>query len=495
MGIGISLLCFGGSSNIFPALMRGHGESNREMRVLYVASGISVDTSGQVSSLVGRLPRNLKRLGLELSVILPHLRDIDEGECALAERLHRLNVRIDGKDIELRILEGRLNEHVRVFYLSHDILRSVTSLAELDGALGFGLYAQAVAAFLAKQIVAVDVVHCDDIGTCLLPVMMRQGEHAAKLNSVKCLVSLPSIHNQGLRSLDWVDRFGLSAQLKSSEGLEFYGEMSILKGAYLYADAIVLPSKADVDAIFDKDGGASGLEGVLAKRRKIVKAIGTGITLDCWDPSTGRDIGKAVCKSKLAAKLKLSKDPKRPLICFIDEFSAEGGVDLVSDILDDLMDRRAQLVFLGKGKERYESVLKDWREEFSGNLSVTLKDVSEEDLREHLAACDFILMSREQQGQNTQHLRAMRYGCLPIAYLRGSVASDIRNCKPKRPANDSNAFGFTLYDADEFFESAMDAIDVFENAKTHEALVERAMNYEYSWVDCAKAYQELYQKI
>lgn len=473
------------------------------MRVLYVASGINVGTTGQVSSLVGRLPKSLKRLGVELSVVLPHLRDIDEGECALAERLQRLHVQVDGKEVELRILEGRLEDHVRVFYLSNDTLRSVSSLGELDGALGYGMFAQAVSAFLAKQMVVVDVVHCEGLATCLVPVMLRRGKDSAKLSSLKCVVTLKSVHDKGLQPIDWVRRFDLDESLESSEGLEYYGQMSILKGAYLFADSIVLPSRADINAIFE--GGASGIEGVLAQRRQIVKAVGLGISPECWDPGSGLNIakaydakdlgGKAVCKSSLCAKLKISKDAKRPLICFIGEFSAEGGVDLVSDILDDVMDRRAQLVFLGKGMERYEQAIKEWREEFSGSLALTQKDVSEEDLREHLAACDFVFLPQERQAHNTLHLRAMRYGCLPIAYMRGCAASDIRNCDPKRPAADSNGFGFSHYEADDFFECAMDALDVFEDAKLRESLVARAMDYEYSWAHCAKAYGELYAQL
>ena len=95
-----------------------------------------------------------------------------------------------------------------------------------------------------------------------------------------------TIHNlayQGLFDADWAPKLDLPASVFSPEGLEFWGQMSFLKGGINYASAITTVSPRYAREIQTPEFG-SGFDGVLRHRSADLSGILNGIDIDQWDP-------------------------------------------------------------------------------------------------------------------------------------------------------------------------------------------------------------------
>ena len=483
------------------------------IRVLYVGSGFC-----SAKGLAGELPEYLlnHRSDITIDVAVPHSQNIDEGAGRLAERLVECNARVDGQDYQVKVLEGRLEGHVRAFYMDNDCLRDGLDLSNDDGIRACAVFAHAVCAWLEQSPQAYDIVHCDGLLTALIPTFMRcLHADSKRIRNTKALVFLPGVENKAIADMSWISRMGLPEEMGSSEGMEFYGRISILKGAYLYADALAFPSDYIRTAIEKNRGRDIGMEGVLFDRTDRIHTLSIGACSKVPGPARDKAIaaafsaedmnGKARCKTELAQRLRLKKN--RPMITFIGELDSESGFDMVNDILDDLMDRQANLVILGQGNDAYRSAVEGWQNEFRGSVAWINEKPSCESVRRVLSGSDILLLPAKHDNISRLHQIAMMYGCVVVARRLGCVAHDVQGVHFLeilgrhedsggyiKIGPDDNGFIFERYDCDEFFNSAMDALDVYESAGWNEVrshAMRESFSFEQTANDCMKIYEAL----
>ncbi len=469
------------------------------IRVLYVGSGFC-----SKKGLAGELPEHLlnHQAGVRVDVVVPHMDGICEGAGRLAERLVDCVANVDGEH-HVKVLEGRTESHVRVFYMDDETLRGGLSLASEDGVRACAVYAKAVCAWLAQSANAYDVVHCEGIETALIPVMMRRVMSNDRMNAVKSVVYVNGIEDKGSIDMSWISRMGLPGDLASSEGMEFYGKLSILKGAYLYADAIAFPNDSVRRKVENNRGRDIGMEGVLFDRVDRIHTISVGSCFKKLDPASDRALaatystadiaGKAKCKADFAQKLRLKKD--RPLAVFMGALDANSGIELVNDILDDLMDRQISLVIVGQGNDAYSAAVDGWKNEFKGSIAWLNEKPSCEDVRRILSAADIILMPAKHDNMCRLHQLAMHYGCVPVIRNVGVAVNDIHSVRDlDNIAAEDNGFAFDRYDSDDFFNAAMDALDVYASKSWNDV---RAHAMEKNFCicqtanDCVRIYEAL----
>jgi len=89
-------------------------------------------------------------------------------------------------------------------------------------------------------------------------------------------------------------------------------------------------------------------------------------------------------------------------------------------------------------------------------------------------------------------LMALRYGSLPIVRETGGLKDTVI------PYNEfeqtGTGFSFTNYNAHELLNTINYAKEVFYNQKkSWEDMMVRAMNQDYSWASSAKRYEDLYR--
>ena len=469
-------------------------------RVLYVGSGFC-STQG----LADKLPKHLinHSAGIEVDVVVPHISGIDEGEGRLAERLVKCAPYVDGSNHQVTVYEGRREGHIRTLYMHADCLNNGIGLLDDDGIRASVVYAHAVCAWLSQSARAYDIVHCDGMATALVPTIMRKFyAHDARVAAVKSVVSVKGIEDKAGIPMHWMEKIGFSSDVATSEGMEFYGKLSVLKGAYLYADAIAFPNTCVKRNIEKNRGKDIGMEGVLFDKLDKLHCVGIGICA-CANPVTDKAIeanysvsdmsGKMKCKNAFTLKHHLKKG--QPVVAYIGELNTDSGLGLVNDILDDLMDNKVNLVIAGTGTDSQIKAVKGWKDEFKGQIAFMNEKPSCEDVRRILSAADMLLLPTKHENTCTLHLAAMRYGCVVVARNQGCVANDIQRVKNiDKIADNDNGFTFANFDSDEFFDAAMDALDVYESDAWN-TVRENAMNkhvtLENTANDCVSIYLSL----
>lgn len=442
------------------------------IRVLYVASGL--DSKGGLASELPKFIANSAE-NVHVDVIVPHTENIDEGASRLAQRLVRCHAEIDGNTQDIAVLEGRNDAHIRTFYLDCNALRGGLHLNDDSGVAACAIFAQGVCDWLANAPAAYDVVHCEGVLTALVPVFMRTLKAGcAAIDRAKTVVFLAGIEAKASVALDWIRRLGLPQSLSTSEGLEFYGKMSLLKGAYLYADKIAFPNTCVKHRIEKNVGRDIGMEGVLFNKLDRLETIRVGLDLNACDPECDKALeanfsaddlsGKSKCRNALTKSLRLAKD--RPVLVFIGALNADSGIDFVNDMLDDLMDRNVNLVIVGRGNDAYEQAVESWKQEFKGRVAWLKKPLDAKEIKRLLAAADILLLPAKHESLCRLHQIAMRLGCVPVVRRQALAANDIVRVRDVQDKiSQENGFTYENDDSDDFFNAAMDALDLIDSDK------------------------------
>ena len=180
-----------------------------------------------------------------------------------------------------------------------------------------------------------------------------------------------TIHNlayQGVFPPDTLTAVDLRPELYTIDGLEFWGQISFLKGGINFADAVTTVSAAYARQILTPEYG-EGLEGLLTYRQQILKGILNGIDTETWDPRTDPYLPAPFSASNLAGKRSAKREVlrrfglpvdraamARPVVGMVSRMVDQKGLDLIREARDALTGMDAAFIILGTGERRYEEM-------------------------------------------------------------------------------------------------------------------------------------------
>ncbi|HEY8047603.1 MAG TPA: glycogen/starch synthase, partial [Ramlibacter sp.] len=157
-----------------------------------------------------------------------------------------------------------------------------------DNALRFAFLARVAAQIAMPQTPVpawqADVVHANDWPCGLAPVYVA--DWRSSLPPHQRAATVITIHNiafQGIFPMQFADVLQLPWQWRGIDGIEFYGQLSMLKGALQFADAITTVSPTYAQEIRTQQFGV-GLHGVLQAQAHKLTGILNGIDTGVWDP-------------------------------------------------------------------------------------------------------------------------------------------------------------------------------------------------------------------
>ena len=117
---------------------------------------------------------------------------------------------------------------------------------------------------------------------------------------------------------------GLDDSLLSPDGLEYYGQLSLLKGGIRFADQINTVSPTYCQEI-QTPGHGMGMDGLLRSRANQLHGLLNGLDGKLWSPAKDQALahtytpsklsGKMVCKKELQQTLNLQVSSKTPIVC------------------------------------------------------------------------------------------------------------------------------------------------------------------------------------
>ncbi|MEE9263713.1 MAG: glycogen synthase GlgA [Vicinamibacteria bacterium] len=460
--------------------------------------------TGGLADVAASLSVALRRAKQNVSVVMPFYRAIDTETFKVQNTGLEVEVPLDRSTYRGRI--WRYGQGVVPVYLleNRDLydregLYSVGGADYPDNALRFAFFSRA--ALEASRVLDLrpDVFHINDWQSALLPVYKRlYYREEASLRRAGVLLSIHNMVYQGVFDRSELRRLHLPGNVFHMDGLEFFGQLNLLKGGLVYADLLSTVSPTYAKEIQTPEAGA-GLEGVLHHRAGELFGILNGIDTSMWNPGRDKKIftnytlskpgGKSSNKSELQKSLDLNVDAKAPLAAVIARLDPQKGFDLLLEAAPKLLEAGGQLALLGSGQRRYLKDFAKLQERFRGQVSLN-EGFDQELARRIYAGADLFLMPSRYEPCGLGQMIAMRYGTIPVVRRTGGLADTVIDFD--RDEELGNGFAFDAFEATALVDAIMRAMARFDDRRVWPALVRRAMKTDFSWKTACQRYLDVY---
>ncbi|MFP4187191.1 MAG: glycogen synthase, partial [Acholeplasmataceae bacterium] len=330
------------------------------MKILFASSEVfPFSKTGGLADMAAFLPKTLSSLGHDVRVITPYYQTI-------AEKLERIGTRpIRFGGIETIVHFYRLveNDVTHIFvqnmhYFERDMLYGYH-----DDAERFSCFAFAVLEYLDVADFAADILHLNDWQTGMIPYLLDV-HYRHKGDPYRFLPTVLTIHN-----LEYQGSFEPYVSRFFNTDFDYtyvhFGRVNFLKAGIERATRINTVSPTYRSEALSHEYGFS-LNGALKKRESDFYGILNGIDYDVFDPRTDRllmrnygikDVrsGKRTNREGLLQELRLKVDPDVPLIAYIGRLAAQKGVNLMTQVLEDIVyHSKAGFVLMGSGNDSYQ---------------------------------------------------------------------------------------------------------------------------------------------
>ena len=477
------------------------------MKIVHVVSELYpyVKTGG-LADAVGALGPTLAEAGHTVSVFLPGYRSaLEHPDMMRAERCLRLKVEMGDQFYsgEVRRISPRKN--LTIYVVCRDEWfdrRGIYGNGERDYEDNFHRYVffqKAVVETVRLLDMSADVVHCHDWQTGLLPLLLRSAER--RLGEWLAGTTVFTIHNiafQGLFPMRSFYRTNLPGEFRGIDGVEFYGQISMMKGGIQFSDYVTTVSPSYAREIQTPAFGC-GLEGVIALRSDRLFGFLNGIDTAVWNPATdalipakydaGDLAGKAACRAALVAAAGLKPSDTAPIFGMVCRFSEQKGLDLLLANREFFLRQDARLVVLGSGDRRYEEALRALARESPGRVFVANR-LDEE--MSHLieAGSDFFLMPSLFEPCGLNQMYSQAYGTPPLASAVGGLRDTVTDVD-RDPADGT---GLSYPPTASGLKEALDrALALWADRGRYAAAQRNGMRRDFSWKTAAGAYERFYE--
>ena len=484
------------------------------MRIAFITPEFqSLVRRTNLASVAESLAKALAQARQDVRVLIPWTRDLDT--MALGELSERAEVRVpDGTLTQtFRILEGRLGELPVYLFDNEPFFGSRHPYGSDEGPYAdnwrrYALFAQAVLQSLEALPFPADILHCMDWTAGLVPVFHRIQYVDEKPDHPTAQAGTYfAIHNlamQGIFEREILPHIGLPHGIfRHIEGLELGGKVNFLKAGAEFGTVIGTHSQGHALKIQERDRGY-GLEDTFQRRKKELVGINNGIDYQAWDPATDSVLpanfkpsdkelnGKRKCKAALQAALKLDSGPRTPIACSIGRWDADGGFDLVAEVLTEILERNVELIVMGQGSQEMSQRLMTCEGAFVGRMRV-IEGYNGHTAHMMMGGSDILLLPSHYQPANPLFAIGMRYGVVPIVYDHSGLedvvidyASDKRH---------GTGFQFTPYTGDGLMEAVTECVKTYRDAAKWKQLVKRCLNQDFSWEASAAEYLKAYRRV
>ena len=475
------------------------------MKVLLAASeAVPFIKTGGLADVMGALPAKLRREGVETALVIPkysrvaerfgsQMETVWEGTVDLAWRRQYVGV-------EKIVLDG-----VPVFFIDNEYYFKRDGLYGFyDDGERFAYFCRALLAMLPHIGFRPDVIHSNDWHTGLVGVYLK--EDFQKDPFYQGMKSLFTIHNmkyQGIFSPEVVeDVLGLSRSLFDSGRIENNGCVNYLKAGMEYADAVNTVSPSYAEEIQYPYFG-EGLDGYVRLCRGKITGILNGMDEKAYDPAedpripygyTDKDvfIRKPLDKEALQKELGLPVNRRIPVFAMISRLVEAKGLDLLTCIMDEMLQEDVQLVIVGTGDKAYEQALTALAARYPDKVSVNI--LFSEDLAHRVyAGADFFLMPSRYEACGLSQMISMKYGTIPVVHATGGLKDSVQDFQ--KFTGEGNGLSFAHFNAHELLFTIKRGLSDYEEDTVWEKLVLNAMHSDNRWDRSARAYKALYEKL
>jgi len=503
------------------------------MKILFATSEAHpfVKTGG-LADVSGSLPNALAGLKHKVKLVLPAYRSILDkldskkvikkvaeltvGGCGKHFHVNILRVKagaVDGVDVPVLLVDiPELFDRSGSPYLADD------GTDWWDNGERFGVFSKVVTELAMNRVGLKwqpDVVHTNDWQTGLVSALL-----SLELEPPKTIFTVHNMAYPGNFPKSLFEQLELPWNIWEQEGVEYYGNFSMLKAGLMLSDCVTTVSPTYAKEICSPEF-AYGFEGVLQKRSAEGCLIGiiNGIDEQVWNPEIdelifkkysahkGRVIGKHRNKEALLNGMDFIKyisDQaqkealvarwlREPLIGFVGRLVSQKGVDLILEVLPDLLvESAANFIFVGSGDKAYELELRQYAKQYPDRIWVHT-GYSESLAHQVEAGADMFLMPSRFEPCGLNQMYSLAYGTPPVVHHTGGLADTVVNATEEN-LKQGLATGFVFYDPSRFAlkSTLLHALFLFGKKRTWQKMQKTGMEQPLGWDISAKQYIKLY---
>ena len=481
----------------------------KPLNILTLATQIApLIAEGNLGDVIAGLAGGLAINGNNVKVFIPHFKAF-HSDIPGQSLGSPVTVSVNGRDYTSGIIRYVLPNQVEVVALDNQALYgrdgiytdAATGNDYPDNDLRFAVYCRSALEYCRVYDDLPDIIHAHDWHAAAAVLLVRENRDPL-FRRTGTVFTFHSIEFPGVFDRQSLQTFGLPDYLFHPDGIEYYGNISLLKAGIIGADAVATVSDRFKDEIKSPDYG-NGLHGLFASLSDKLYGINNGVDYSILNPKEGQDIeciyhseslgGKKECKDDLLQAFGLPEPPERgPIFAISAELAPEKGLDLVVPVVSNLIDNGGTLVVLGKGDPGIENNLRALSQKHPDRIGVRIE--RNPDLARKIeSGADFLLMPHRFAPTADTQIRALRFGTIPIVHTTGSLDDTVKEYIPK--SGRGNGFKFEQATPESLLESITKGIDTFQKPKRWNRIRRNAMSTDFSWEKQASKYVTIYNKI
>lgn len=460
--------------------------------------------TGGLGDVAEALPASLaKNKENEISLFLPYYSRIKNNPNVKPVFLKNFSVNLAWRTVYVGLFKcSTKRKNLNVYLIDNEYYFSRNGIyGEYDDGERFAYFSKAILESLSELDIVPDIIHCNDWQTALIPVFLH-AFYGEKLGGTKTVFTIHNIEYQGKAEPYFLaDVLGLPREYENT--MTFNGCVNFMKGAILKADAVTTVSKTYAEEI-KYPYYSHGLSDIINEHSFKLSGIVNGINVKINNPKTDAalfrnygisdfQIGKSENKAELQKLLGLEIRQDVPMIAMVTRLVSHKGLDLLASRIDELMNFDIQLVIIGTGDKKYESVFRSCAENHKNKFSMNL--CFDPSLAQKIyAASDIYLMPSKSEPCGLSQLIAMRYGSVPVVNCTGGLKDTVIPFNTE--TGEGNGFNFQSFNADDMLGAIRRCLEIYGGDKVKwNKLVKNDMKYDSSWDKPADEYSELYKNI
>jgi starch synthase len=471
------------------------------MKILMATSEFSpLASTGELGDQVSILAAELKRLGHDVSVVIPLYRSVRESTHDIRPTGIEFQVNLGGKRASTDIVETTGPDGIQVFMIRRDEYFDRSGIyggdgrAYEDNAERFIFFSKVVGELAQRLTPSPEIIHSHDWTAALVPVFVRDRQLPFR--------TVLTIHNLEHQGSFWSFDFALTnlpGSYFSPSGVEFYGRLNFLKGGILYADAITLPGEIALFEAFTLQH-SFGLDAVLRENHFRTFGIPHGVKYSETNPPfetllekrAKSEDGKASCRQAVLEQFGLERDPKGLVYTLPIEPQDSAAFAALKPFIDLVLTSNACLIATGKvadsdvgdvivAERKYPT-----RFSYQPDADVRTRQLT-------LAGADAVLFPSSLGVRAMTALAAMRYATVPVVKSRGGVHQIVSDYDPE--TDSGNGFIYYDYSPKALFNAMGRANDLYQQTDHWQRLMARARKVDMSWVESATEFTRLYAEL
>lgn len=474
--------------------------------VLFVASeGLPFIKTGGLADVIGSLPKELVKQGLDVRVVLPLYKKMAINNHADFDYVSSFDVRA-GDIQSMANVYSQVIDGVTFYFIEHrDFFERDELYGYDDDATRFGYFQHATCRLLEALHFFPDVIHTHDWHTAAIPFLCRTFySYREEFRAIKHVFTIHNLAFQGIfnKQALW-SALGMDYSYYLDGIARFHDEcISFMKLGILYADKVTTVSDTYAREILTEEFGEN-MQHVLELRKHDLVGIVNGIDYDSWDSQTDHylvknygleTIGdKKANKLALQAQFGLPQDEHVLMIGIVSRLTWQKGFYLLTEVLSHLLQSHVQFVILGNGETDVENAFNHFKQAYPEKFAF-YRGYNEPLAHQIYAASDLFLMPSMFEPCGISQLISMHYGTLPLVRETGGLVDTVTPYH----IDSKEGTGFTFggrdaYNMRQVYDLALQTY--YDRPEDWYAMVKQAMERNFSWTASAEKYIWLYREI